>query len=59
MLVPSCLPISTSDGLDLYFYDITTHFGQWVTDLTSSKTHWQVALDLLCGQVNKTYRRLG
>jgi hypothetical protein len=50
-------PIFTSDGLDLYFYAITAHFGQWITDVTTGKTRWQVALDLLYGQVNKSYRR--
>jgi transposase-like protein len=28
VLAPGCLPVFTSDGLDLYFYAITTHFGQ-------------------------------
>lgn len=57
VLAPGCLPVFTSDGLDLYFYAITAHFGQWVTDVTSGKTRWQVALDLLYGQVKKSYRR--
>jgi hypothetical protein len=57
VLAPGCLPVFTSDGLDLYFYAITAHFGQWITDVTTGKTRWQVALDLLYGQVNKSYRR--
>jgi IS1 family transposase len=57
VLAPGCLPVFTSDGLDLYFYAITAHFGQWVTDIASGKTRWQVALDLLYGQVKKSYRR--
>jgi IS1 family transposase/transposase-like protein len=57
VLAPGCLPVFTSDGLDLYFYAITAHFGQWVTDVTSGKTRWQVALNLLYGQVKKSYRR--
>jgi len=57
VLAPGCLPVFTSDGLDLYFYAITAHFGQWVTDVASGKLRWQVALDLLYGQVKKSYRR--
>ena len=56
VLAPSCLPVFTSDGLDLYFYAITAHFGQWVTDVASGKLRWQVTLDLLYGQVKKSYR---
>jgi hypothetical protein len=29
-LAPGCLPVFTSDGLNLYFYALTAHFGQWV-----------------------------
>jgi IS1 family transposase/transposase-like protein len=57
VLAPGCLPVFTSDGLDLYFYAITAHFGQWITDVTTGKTRWQVALNLLYGQVKKSYRR--
>jgi len=57
VLAPGCLPVFTSDGLDLYFYAITAHFGQWITDVITGKTLWQVALDLLYGQVKKSYRR--
>jgi hypothetical protein len=69
VLAPGCLPVFTSDGLDLYFYatlapvpsgdsvGVTAHFGQWITDVASGKLHWQVALDLLYGQVKKSYRR--
>jgi hypothetical protein len=57
VLAPGCLPVFTSDSLDLYFYAITAHFGQWVTEVASGKTRWQVALGLLYGQVKKSYRR--
>ncbi len=57
ILAPGCLPVFTSDGFDLYFYAITAHFGQWITDVASGKLRWQVALDLLYGQVKKSYRR--
>ncbi len=30
MLAPGCLPLFTSDGLNLYFYTLTAHFGQWL-----------------------------
>ncbi len=30
MLVPGCLPLFTSDGLNFYFYALTAHFGQWL-----------------------------
>jgi transposase-like protein len=30
ILVPGCLPLFTSDGLHLYFYALTAHFGHWL-----------------------------
>jgi hypothetical protein len=30
LLVPGCLPLFTSDGLNVYFYALTAHFGQWL-----------------------------
>ena len=56
-LAPGCLPVFTSDGLNLYFYALTAHFGQWLTDPTTGKARWLVARDLLYGQVKKSYRR--
>jgi IS1 family transposase len=56
-LAPGCLPIFTSDGLNLYFYALTAHFGQWISNSASGKHQWRVALDLPHGQVKKTYRR--
>jgi transposase-like protein len=29
-LAPDCLPVFSSDGLALYFYALTAHFGTWV-----------------------------
>src|SRR6266436_4351605 len=29
LLAPNCLPLFTSDGLHLYFYALTAHFGHW------------------------------
>jgi IS1 family transposase len=57
VLAPGCLPVFTSDGLNLYFYALTAHFGQWFTHPATSKTRWQVACHLLYAQVKKTYRR--
>ena len=56
-LAPGCLPVFTSDGLNLYFYALTAHFGQWVTAVSQRTPHWQVLPSLLYGQVKKTYRR--
>src|SRR5262249_21398755 len=56
-LAPDCLPIFTSDGLNLYFYALTAHFGQWVQGVGQRAREWQVAAGLLYGQVKKRYRR--
>ncbi|MDQ5852037.1 MAG: hypothetical protein M3380_08200, partial [Chloroflexota bacterium] len=56
-LAPGCLPVFTSDGLNLYFYALTAHFGQWVSGIGRRARHWQVVPRLLYGQVKKTYRR--
>jgi transposase-like protein len=52
-LVPDCIPAFTSDGLNLYFYALTAHFGQWVAALGRRKRQWQVAAELISGQVKK------
>jgi hypothetical protein len=31
LLAPDCLPLFTSDGLNVYFYALTAHFGHWLT----------------------------
>jgi IS1 family transposase len=56
-LAPDCLPAFTSDGLNLYFYALTAHFGQWVAGRGRRRRRWRVAAGLLYGQVKKTYRR--
>ena len=56
-LTPSSLPVFTSDGLNLYFYALTAHFGQWVTAVGRRAHQWQVAPGLIYGQVKKLYRR--
>jgi transposase-like protein len=56
-LAPDCLPAFTSDGLNLYFYALTAHFGHWTEAVERCKRQWRVAPELLYGQVKKTYRR--
>jgi len=58
-LAPGCLPLFTSDGLNLYFYALTAHFGHWrVVSCRGRKVlRWQMATGLIYGQVKKSYRR--
>ena len=58
-LAPGCLPLFTRDGLNLYFYALTAHFGQWlaVGRRGCRVRQWQVAPGLIYGQVMKCYRR--
>jgi hypothetical protein len=59
LLAPNCSPLFTSDGLNLYFYALTAHFGQWleVGRRGRKARRWQVAAGLIYGQVKKSYRR--
>jgi IS1 family transposase len=57
VLAPGCIPVFTSDGLALYFYALTAHFGEWVQETHSLLRHWQVSARLLYGQVKKHYRQ--
>jgi len=59
LLAPDCLPIFTSDGLNVYFYALTAHFGHWleVSRRGRKERQWQVAAGLLYGQVKKSYRQ--
>jgi IS1 family transposase len=54
-LVSGCTPVITTDGLRLYFYAITAHFGQWVD--TRRHRRWQVDPAVLYGQLHKRYRQ--
>jgi IS1 family transposase len=56
-LMPGCIPLFTSDGLDLYFYALTAHFGVWQQGVGERKRRWVVAAGLYYGQVKKLYRR--
>ena len=59
LLAPGCIPLFTSDGLNLYFYALTAHFGQWLAESRRGRIarRWQVAAGLIYGQVKKSYRR--
>ncbi|MDQ5853858.1 MAG: integrase core domain-containing protein [Chloroflexota bacterium] len=56
-LAPGCIPVFTSNGLNLYFYALTAHFGQWVASVGRRAHQWQVDLNLIYGQVKKMYHR--
>jgi len=58
-LASGCLPLFTSDGLNLYFYALTAHFGHWLQVGCRGRNvrQWQVAAGLIYGQVKKSYRR--
>jgi IS1 family transposase/transposase-like protein len=53
ILTPDYLPLFTSDGLNMYFYALTAHFGRW----REVGRRWQVAAGLIYGQVKKSYRQ--
>jgi transposase-like protein len=59
ILAPGYLPLFTSDGLNLYFYALTAHFGQWLALGRRGRNvrQWQVAAGMIYGQVKKSYRR--
>src|SRR5215469_7325764 len=59
ILAPGCLPLFTSDGLNRYFYALTAYFGQWLEGVRRGRKvcQWQVAAELIYGQVKKSYRR--
>jgi transposase-like protein/IS1 family transposase len=55
ILAPGCLPLFTSDGLNVYFYALTAHFGTWREERHQGRNvrRWQVAASLIYGQVKK------
>jgi len=59
ILAPGCIPFFTSDGLNLYFYALTAHFGHWLKVARRGRKilRWQVAEGLIYGQVKKSYHR--
>jgi transposase-like protein len=42
-----CIPIFTSDGLKLYFYALTAHFGHWALDVGIRKPLWEITAGFL------------
>jgi len=58
-LAPGCLPLFTSDGLNLYFYALMAHFGQGLALCRRGRNvrWWQGEPGLIYGQVKKSYRR--
>lgn len=56
-LAPGCLPAFSSDGLALYLFALTAHFGEWTQALGERRRVWTVAAQLLYAQVIKRYRR--
>jgi IS1 family transposase len=54
VLAAGCTPIITTDGLRLYYYALTAHFGRWVA--TGRRRRWEVDPRLLYGQLHKRYQ---
>ena len=52
-----CTPIFTSDGLKLYFYALTAHFGYWALEDGMRKPVWEIAAGFIYAQVKKIHRR--
>jgi IS1 family transposase len=52
-LAPGAPPVFTTDGLWLYYYALTAHFGQWVPQNGKRWPVWQVDPQLLYGQLHK------
>ena len=52
-----CTPIFSSDGLKLYFYALTAHFGYWALGEGMRKPIWEITAGFLYAQVKKIHRR--
>jgi hypothetical protein len=53
-LAPDCLPVFSSDGLRMYFYALTAHFGCWTPPPEGKRApRWQVDPGLLFAQLIK------
>jgi IS1 family transposase/transposase-like protein len=60
ILAQEVVPIFTSDGLALYYFALTAHFGSWLRQEvrpSQLKAVWQVSSQLLYGQLIKRYQR--
>lgn len=50
-----CIPVFSSDGLRMYFYAITAHYGFWVPPLPGKRAwQWHVDERVLFAQLHKT-----
>jgi IS1 family transposase len=56
VLAPGWVPPFTSDGLNLYGYALTAHWGRWAQAAGQQKRQWQVSAELVYGQLKKSYR---
>lgn len=52
-LAPGAPPVFTTDGLWLYYYALTAHFGHWLPSVGRRHPVWQVDPRLLYGQLHK------
>ena len=54
LLAPGCIPVFVSDGLRMYFYALTAHFGSWLPPPAGKRAPiWQVDVRLLFAQLIK------
>ena len=53
VLAPGCVPLYTSDGLAMYFYALTAHYGQYEEVEGKRKPQWVVSELLQYGQMKK------
>ena len=52
-----CMPVFSSDGLKLYFYALTAHFGHWVLPEGARKPIWEITAGFIYAQVKKIHHR--
>jgi hypothetical protein len=57
MLQPGCIPIFTSDGLKLYSYALTAHFGCWQLPEGTRKLVGEISSAFLYAQLKKIHSR--
>jgi hypothetical protein len=48
-----CISAATTDGLRIYFYALTAHFGSWFRPPNARSDHWQPSKELHYGQLVK------
>ena len=52
-----CIPVFSTDGLKLYFYSLTAHFGKWARVEGKQKPVWVLLNEFVYGRVVKCHRR--